>query len=92
MGDDRAEFEHILSGFDVGQELVSVELNIIHLGAGVVLLEYLPDSEAVEFWRAIWGEQKGVRSLCSVQQQLTKVSTAQALALTAIHEPEMRAQ
>ena len=35
---------------------------------------------------------KGGRSLCCVQHQLTKVSTAQALALTAIHHPEMRGQ
>ena len=31
-----------------------------------------------------------VRTVCSVQQQLTKVSAAPALALTAIHEPEIR--
>ena len=36
-----------------------------------------------------WGT-KGVRSLCCVRQQLTKVSTAPTIALTAIHEPEIR--
>jgi hypothetical protein len=37
-------------------------------------------------------QSRGGRTLCCVQQQLTQVSTAQALALTAIHEPEMRGQ
>lgn len=37
-------------------------------------------------------ENKGVRSLCCVRQQLTKVSTVPTIALTAIHEPEMRGQ
>lgn len=37
-------------------------------------------------------ENKGVRSLCCGRQQLTKVSTAPTIALTAMHEPEMRAQ
>jgi hypothetical protein len=37
-------------------------------------------------------ENKGDRSLCCGRQQLTKVSTAPTIALTAIHELEMRGQ
>ena len=36
------------------------------------------------------GDILRVRSLCCFQQQLTKVSTAPTIALTAIHEPEIR--
>jgi hypothetical protein len=55
MSNDGAEFKDVLSDIDVGQELVSIELNVVDLGAGVVFLEYLSNSKAVEFWRAIWG-------------------------------------